>query len=349
MKEIKLIGFTQNSNVNNGTLRYIRSIKEMFKDEAHITNIKKYEFTVKNKKILGSTSIRINIKKEKFKQLFIKNKYKITHSLSGYVLTPNSNTVTIHDIDFYTHKYYYNDPLTYSNSMKNIYDIFKNKNVKHIIVPSETTKNEIIKMNNDINLYESEKINITAIHHNIKIEKNIIDNIYNPYVTKNNILISGGLDNKRRKFNLIMDKIIENKINKDHYIYVTGYSWNSVYDKYLKEKNIIFITDLDDIKLYSYMYYCDMSIYQSINEGFGYTPLELLYFNKPLLINDIPVFHETLQNNVLYYKNDFSDFIEEFEKLKSFKNETQKYVKDNFNTELTKKRYMNVYNEIINS
>ncbi len=45
-------------------------------------------------------------------------------------------------------------------------------------------------------------------------------------------------------------------------------------------------------------------VYPSIDEGFGIPPIEAMASNTPVIVSDIPVFHEVLTNGALYVNPD---------------------------------------------
>ncbi len=72
-----------------------------------------------------------------------------------------------------------------------------------------------------------------------------------------------------------------------------------VVDLELKDK-VTFLHEVsfNELKiLYSKAY---ALVYPSIDEGFGIPPIEAMASNTPVIVSDIPVFHEVLTNGALY-------------------------------------------------
>jgi glycosyltransferase involved in cell wall biosynthesis len=57
-------------------------------------------------------------------------------------------------------------------------------------------------------------------------------------------------------------------------------------------KDILFTGKIPDNQLYNLMAHASLLVQPSFYEGFGLSPLEALYLGCPVLISDIPVFHE---------------------------------------------------------
>jgi glycosyltransferase involved in cell wall biosynthesis len=59
-----------------------------------------------------------------------------------------------------------------------------------------------------------------------------------------------------------------------------------------ESKNVLFTGKIPDNQLYDLMAHASLLVQPSLYEGFGLPPLEALYLGCPVLISDIPVFHE---------------------------------------------------------
>lgn len=88
--------------------------------------------------------------------------------------------------------------------------------------------------------------------------------------------------------------------------------------------NIKFIGYVTDEELVALYKYAKCFVYPSIYEGFGIPPLEAIYFDCPVILSNIDVFHEIYRNSNIYVK-DLNELkikiknIDEIDKLYSIK------------------------------
>ena len=277
--KIKLYANLQKGN--NGISRYTHTLSKGF--NIPISNAKKIEFTINNKKYLGMIS-------HEFFNMFniLDFNYDIIHSMSALYPHIYSNVLTIHDIVNIENNYNIYRQLKYISRIKDI----------KIIVPLNTVKNDLItKLNFSPD-------NIFVINHGIEVINPETINPYNDY--KIHLFLFGGLDGIRRKQQYLLNILKDT----NYEVYIAGYGYNSFIDNYKKYSNIHYLGYLSDEEVYNYMAYSDLLIYNSTGEGFGYIPLEAMRFNLTTVINDKPEFHEVYKNNVYYYDNNFLDVIE---------------------------------------
>ena len=277
--KIKLYANLQKGH--NGISRYAHTLSKGF--NIPISNAKKIEFTINNKKYLGMIS-------HGFFNIFniFDIGYDIIHSVSALYPHIYSNVLTIHDIVNIENNYNIYRQLKYISRIKDI----------KIIVPLNTVKNDLItKLNFSPD-------NIFVINHGIEVINPETINPYNDY--KIHLFLFGGLDGIRRKQQYLLNILKDT----NYEVYIAGYGYNSYIDNYKKYPNIHYLGYLTDKDVYNYMAHSDLLIYNSTGEGFGYIPLEAMRFNLTTVINDKPEFNEVYKNNVYYYDNNFLDVVE---------------------------------------
>ena len=257
----------------------------------------------------------------------------VNHATAAFLDNRRINVVTLHDVSFVEHIHDYSRRYIRFNT-EYLQNLFSKG--KKIIVPSNVVRDMVIrnfKINAD---------NIISIHHGIEdLSDSYLESLENPFEDdKKHILLFGGLDNVRRKFNLILDRLQ----NTEYDVYVIGYGKNPVYDKYRSIRNIKFLGYQADRSVHQYIRHSDLVAYHSIDEGFGYIPLEVFMLGGRILLNDSPIFRETCGDLAFYYKNDFSDFSEMLISASTSKKvDHRDYVRQNFSIEKMVKETMNVY------
>lgn len=245
--------------------------------------IKKKEVTINGKPYFGILIQYIS-------SLSKNARTKIVHSLSPDVVVKGTNVVTVHDIIPFTNpeiymKSYYDKiayMLSFSRSLK----------VKTILLSTEVGKREF-KEKTGIDDERLKVIPISIDHSKFFPEK------VNPYPRdgKLNLVMVSDFNPRKR-----IDKIIEtvggdNEINFYHIGPIQG--WSERYKSIIKSssnyKNIKFLGPLDNKKLREFITFSDLFVFLSDNEGFGLPPLEAMACGTNVLVNDLPVFRETMQ------------------------------------------------------
>ena len=310
---ITLFGISKNDM--GGISRYAKNLSSNI--NSNYIEVYKKEIIKNNKKYFGYISSILH-------QPFYKIKSDIIHSLNGTNSYYKSNVVTIHDLYFDNTKYkYYVMAFIMPSIIK--YKLHKLK----IIVPSQLVKNQFIKLfHADYNLY--------VVHHGIDF--NYINSLQlkNPFNTKNNIVIAGGVDFKRRNQIYLLDRLK----NSPYETYVIGYGFMDILkEKYKNNHNLHFIKNPSDTLFYSYLKYSNLNLYNTIGEGFGYIIYESLYLGHKMLINEnsdnrllfgnyanyyLENDKYSLIHNIEYYFNKTTDFKRGLEKNYSIKNMVNK-------------------------
>lgn len=257
----------------------------------------------------------------------------VNHSTAAFLDNKKVKVVTLHDVSFMEHLNYYDERYVRYNS-RYIQGILSTD--KKIIVPSNVVREMVIRN------FKSNEENVIAVHHGIQdLPDTYIEQLQNPYTNdKTHLLIFGGLDNVRRKFDLILDLLK----GTEYEVYLIGYGHNPVYDKFRNIENINFLGYQEDNRVHEFIRFSDLVLYNSIDEGFGYVPLEVFNLNRKILLNDAPVFREMCGDHAFYYKNDFSDFQDQLDRaLKADNPSTRDYVRQNFSIEKMAENTMIVY------
>ena len=177
------------------------------------------------------------------------------------------------------------------------------KTAKHFFTVSEFSKNQIIKHLN----FKRDNISIASNGYehleNIKSDNKII---YSEYI----LFVGSFTDHKN--FNLLVELYNKNPKKYPKLIMAGGFNKKVFNNTEINSKNIIFVQDFSDEVLVNLYKNCSAVIFPSKFEGFGIPLLECIYFNKPIICSDIPVFRE-IGND---YPNYFD--LENIEELKYF-------------------------------
>lgn len=161
---------------------------------------------------------------------------------------------------------------------------------KAVIAVSETTKQEIV----DHFGIAAEKISVVYegvdSHLLKKSSKRIIDYPYFLYV--GNAYPHKNLETLLTVFEHLNETLV--LVGRPDYFY-----------KRLKErtknKNILFFGQANDEQLHSLYIHARALVFPSLMEGFGLPALEALALDCPVIVSDIPIFHEILGNNATYF------------------------------------------------
>ncbi|MCA6069134.1 glycosyltransferase family 4 protein [Chryseobacterium sp. RG1] len=205
-----------------------------------------------------------------------------------------NNIITIHDIAFEIY------PQTYSKKFLITYKYLIPKlaySAKQIITVSEFSKSEIIKY------YNISDNKIHVIYNAVSPE---FQQIRNADLEKEKYFLTVSSLNYRKNLNLVLKAFDDlSKTEKDIYLYVVGDLDNrsfSNYDlqKYNLNNRIVFLGRIEDEKLMEYYTSSLAFIYPSLYEGFGIPPLEAQKCEAPVIVSDIPCFHEIFEDSVSY-------------------------------------------------
>ena len=319
------------SSLNNGVNRYSETL---FKGMVNVygKQNKISEYKVRKLELYGHFGL---ISTRFFANLMASHlgKGQINHATAAFLDNKRVNVITLHDVSFienpkdYDERYFrYN-----SNFLQKLFS-----QGKKTIVPSNVVRDMIIRN------FKVKEDNLIAVHHGFDdLSDAYINSLKNPFKDdKKHIVIFGGLDNIRRKFNLILDRLQ----NTEYIVYVIGYGKNPIYQKYKGISNIKFMGYQEDHVVHSYIKYSDLVAYHSKDEGFGRVPIEVFMLGGKILLNDIPIFREICGDLAFYYRNDFSDFQEMLDMaISKPRLNNIGFVRENYSIEKMVKETMNVY------
>ncbi len=174
-----------------------------------------------------------------------------------------------------------------------------------IITISETVKTELLQFAKKI---PAEKIEVIypALHPWILTKKDSLDD--SPYTLPEKYILSLGTLEPRKNYVALIKgyKAFLDKTNSDVFLVIIGKKgwyyqeiFKTVKDLGLENK-VIFLGYVANEFLGTIYGHAKGFAYLSVYEGFGIPPLEALYFDIPVLVSDIPIFHETLGEMVTY-------------------------------------------------
>ncbi|MEK7547735.1 MAG: glycosyltransferase family 1 protein [Patescibacteria group bacterium] len=227
-----------------------------------------------------------------------------SHTLPLYL--PKKTVITIHDVAFRREKKIYS---LFQYHHLNWSTKFAVKRASKIIVPSETTKNDLIE------LFRCPAAKITVIPHGFSAPKEVDDSLFGVSeifkyfkITKElpYILFVGRLENKKNLARLVS---AFKQFSNDHPNFKLilagkrGVGFEDVLktvDKLkLMDKVILpgYITEDEKFLLYKY---CKIFAFPSLYEGFGLPVLEAFHHKKPVLCSKIPALMEVCGDAAKY-------------------------------------------------
>lgn len=209
------------------------------------------------------------------------------HGLPWY----NNQIITIHDL----RPYFYPDSYLQKFYFRYILPL-KSKSCKHILTVSNTVKDTLVKH------YDLLDENVSVVYNSINVNDF-------KYVTK--------IDKARDKYLLAVGGSWKHK--NVHKIIENYTSWSSTYrlvvvcgrttysdelkklvDRFSIEGKVSFVHEVSFDKLKALYAGASALIYPSLDEGFGIPPLEAFASKIPVIVSDIPVFHEILSEYAIY-------------------------------------------------
>ncbi len=276
--------------------------------------VRKVEFSFRGKPIGGILSQKIT------SSLHRSSEHPI-HALTPEVAPKNADIVTVLDLipfieskQFITSGY---NKRAYNLMFKNVFG------AKNFIVPSGTIKNDLI------NLTGIEDERIKVVYMSIDHSKFYFDPT-NPFPENGKIhLVTVGDFNPRKRYDLLYEEVSKNK-NLELYHIGPVNSWSeraARLGELAKEKGNIFIMgQKDDATLRRYLSNADLFVYISDAEGFGFPPIEAMACGTNVVLNDLPIFQETVGNMGFLSKiENFEDTINRALKNKKGREELRTY------------------------
>ena len=208
------------------------------------------------------------------------------------------------------------------------------------------------------NLYSFE--NSLVIHNGIDIE-------YNPQLA-NQLYVEKIWKLKQHGYTLLgtyaainrgkgIDQLIElARMRKDLGIVIIGngkekHALQLLARRYNVNEQILFLPYLHSP--YNYLQHIDIYVMPSRNEGFGLAMIEAAMVGVPVICSNIPIFHEIfIENQVVFFDLENIDSLSEavniiLSKYKYYKDSIYSYVMNHFTGEIMAKKYLNLYNSIV--
>lgn len=262
--------------------RLISGLQALKGLDLEIIKTRKREITFMGKPVLGTAS---QILSSKLKR----PSGDVVHSLAPTVINSKTNVVTLHDLIALTMKKQFAD--TYYR--KKGYEILFNavKGVQNIIVFTEHWKN-VVKEEFGI---DDDRISVVsqAIDHS--------QFYYDPdpglKEDDHNLVVTVGDMNPRKRYDILFEALGD-KADIDVVHIGPANAWvdrerelRVIASKY---DNIQLLGQIKQDLLRKYMSTADLLVHLSEGEGFGYTPVEAMACGTNVLVNDLPVFRETL-------------------------------------------------------
>ncbi len=216
------------------------------------------------------------------------------------IIHPRNTTITIHDVAFKRYPKSYGRLSRWYLNWGTKYAV---KHAKQIIVPSETTKKDLIKY------YKANPDKITVVPLGFKSEKRTDENFCQSRMrhyklqTTNYFLFIGRIENKKNISVLL--KAFNNISSKHPNIKLvlagkTGVGGNKILKKV--NNNVVvtgYITEADKEAL---LKNCLCFVFPSLFEGFGIPLLEAMDAGVPIIASKIPTSYEIAKQNALFFK-----------------------------------------------
>lgn len=252
--------------------------------------IKKIEYSLFGKPIGGFISQKVLSK-------FIRVQPGIVHSMSPESVIKQTNFVTIHDLIRLKWAHLFPSNKFANDYVHNMTD--RASKIPNIIADSYNTKNDLISILN------IDPDAISVVYPSISDEFKPIP--ISPYPDDGKIhLVTLGDFNPRKRVDLLVKFLADNK-DCDLYIIGSPGAWKSNqlrYEQMTKATtNIHLVGYQEHISVVGYLSNADLFVMYSMDEGFGLPPLEAMACGVNVLVNDIPIFHETM-GDVAFYFND---------------------------------------------
>ncbi len=211
-----------------------------------------------------------------------------------------------------------------------------------IIAVSKYTKDNIIG-------YFNLKKNITVIYNGV--DTDLFKPLNLKKGNKKTKLLFVGNPIKRKGIDLL-PKIME-KLENDYELYFTSGLRTDKIPRYLKRENIIPLRKMDHKQLLVEYNKCDMLLFPSRLEGFGYSVAEAMACGKLVIVTNYSSLKEIVkdkENGYLCEINNVDDFVDKIKIVKKRLDGGEKflgncdYVKNNFSLEMMIEKYKKTYN-----
>ncbi|MEI8005442.1 MAG: glycosyltransferase family 1 protein [Bacteroidota bacterium] len=132
---------------------------------------------------------------------------------------------------------------------------------------------------------------------------------FNGFIQKKYILSISSLD-PRKNLARIVDAFLKSGLTEEYQLVFAGKTdaiFNMELSAEIVKRSLGYVTDEELVLLYKN---ASLFVYPSIYEGFGIPPLEAMALGCPVILSDIPVFHEVFGEACSYFDpNDTDDII----------------------------------------
>ena len=222
------------------------------------------------------------------------------------IIHPKNTTITIHDVAFKRF------PQSYGLLSRLYLDFcakFAVKRAKKIIVPSETTKQDLIKF------YQANPDKITVIPlgfeaPEIELSKEDIAETLDKYHLnpRHYFLFVGRIESKKN-LKILIQAFKEASKNHSYMRLVLAGKPGIGFHEILKETegdNIIITDYISEKEKWSLMANCLAFVFPSLFEGFGLPLLEAMATGIPIIASNIPTSYEIAKNNALFFETNDS-------------------------------------------
>lgn len=329
MKKIYINGRFLTQNIT-GVQRYaVEIVKALDKYLSDNKLSDEYEFeivcpkNIKQKLILKNIKIKQigKLKGHLWEQielpLYVKNKF-LFNFCNCAPLVKKNQIVTIHDVAVCAVPYAYSK--TFRIWYKFMYKILTSR-LKKIFTVSEFSKKELNKYFN----IPLDRVEVTynGIDHMKNIKPN--EKIFSKFsIEKNNYVLAVSSLNPSKNFKLILETA--KNLPEINFVIAGGANSNIFKEQGLEiTSNVKFIGYVKDEELVALYKYASCFVYPSIYEGFGIPPLEAMFFDCPVIVSEIEVFHEILKEYSLYCSiNNKNILIEQINNINKVKKRCKK-------------------------
>jgi glycosyltransferase involved in cell wall biosynthesis len=270
----------------------------------------------------------------------------------GYYLNYSKTIITCHDIYTFITRGNLKRPWILQK-----YLLMGLKQCKYIIAISDFTKRELITK---IGIPKKKIIVIkNAINQNMfyNLSDTELDKIEKPLPGDKKILHVGSEGTRKNFITLLKAFYLVKKKRKDIKLIRIGKPCYSNIIKSLNlENDIIYLNNISNIRLLEVYNLCDLLVFPSTYEGWGFPGVEAAACGLPVLCSDIPVFREVYKNFPLYAPPlNYKAFAENILKIISNEAKQEEMIQNGFNViknykwEESSKKYLRVAKLLINN
>lgn len=197
----------------------------------------------------------------------------------------------VYDFGFLDYLTYYSNP----GKMKKMIDLGVS-NSEIIIATSENTKKELLHYYPDI---EPNRVRVLRLGLDHLVRRKTNSPIDTPYFLYVGVIKP--IKNLEKIFEIF--SLFLSATNKSHYrLVLIGQIEKKYYERLLKnsafqkvKNNLIFYENIADSELSAFYQHASAVLNYSLAEGFAFPPLEASVFQKPVFVNNLPVYREYLK------------------------------------------------------